>query len=63
MYSVDIDEVQCLYYAGLLGKAPKHLPELETSDGGSTTTFTWTGNSLTVDGDDYHPTEFSFYEE
>lgn len=63
VYSVDIDEVQCLYYAGLLGKAPKHLPELETSDSGSTTTFTWTDNSLTVDGDDYHPTEFSFYEE
>ena len=62
VYSVDIDEVQCLYYAGLLGKAPKHLPELETSDGGSTTTFTWTDNSLIVDGDEYNPTEFSFYE-
>lgn len=62
VYSVDIDEVQCLYYAGLLGKAPKHLPELETSGSGSTTTFTWTGNSLVVDGDEYHPTEFSFYE-
>ena len=62
VYSVDIDEVQCLYYAGLLGKAPKHLPELETSGSGSTTTFTWTSNSLVVDGDEYHPTEFSFYE-
>lgn len=62
VYSVDIDEVQCLYYAGLLGKAPKHQPELETSGSGSTTTFTWTDNSLIVDGDEYHPTEFSFYE-
>ena len=63
MYSVDIDEVQCLYYAGLLGKAPKNLPETETSNSGTTVNFIWTDNSLLLSDDSSgEPTTFSFYE-
>ncbi len=51
VYSVDIDEVQCLYYAGLLGKAPKNLPETETSNSGTTVNFIWTDNSLLLSDD------------
>lgn len=63
VYSVDIDEVQCLYYAGLLGKAPKNLPETETSNSGTTVNFIWTDNSLLLSDDSSgEPTTFSFYE-
>lgn len=63
MYSVDIDEVQCLYYAGLLGKASKNLIETETSDDGTTVNFIWTDNSLLLSDDSSgEPTKFSFYE-
>lgn len=61
-YEVDIDEVQCLYYAGLLGKAPRHLPETETSDSGKTVTFTWTAGSVTASDLEYYPTTFSFFD-
>ncbi len=63
-YDVDIDEVQYLYYAGLLGTAPLHLAETSTSDTGQVTTFTWTDNSYTADygQSEVYPTYFSFYD-
>ena len=51
MFSVDLDEVELIYYAGLLGKAPRHLLASETSDEGNVTTYTWTDNSFTMTGD------------
>lgn len=50
MFSVDLDEVELIYYAGLLGKAPRHLLASETSDEGNVTTYTWTDNSFTMTG-------------
>lgn len=49
-FGIDLDEIQDLYYAGLLGKATAQLPASEISlDGGSNHTFTWTAGSFATD--------------
>ena len=49
-FGIDLDEIQDLYYAGLLGKATAQLPASEISlDGGSNHTFTWTDGSFATD--------------
>lgn len=53
IYDVDIDEVDCLYWAGLLGKAPKNLTKslngMVTGEAYSDSVkyeYTWTENSV-----------------
>lgn len=67
VYDVDIDEIQYLYYAGLLGRSTTHLPEsIYDPWKDSTTAITWTDSYMYVGNDpepsmDYvHP--FSFYD-
>lgn len=58
IYSIDIDEVDCLYWAGYLGIAPKNQTK---SLNGSTIdyngfsqtenyNYTWSSNGVTIDG-------------
>lgn len=63
IYSIDIDEVDCLYWAGYLGIAPKNLTKsLNGSinyNGGYSQTenynYTWSNNGVTIDGGTYIP--------
>lgn len=48
IYDVDIDEVDCLYWAGLLGTAPKNLVTELTGKGNTPYKFTWTETDVTV---------------
>ena len=57
MFGIDMDEMTHAYWAGLLGKATKHLPSsLYDEEDQSTTFFSWRWD------DDYRPTAFSFEE-
>lgn len=66
IYDIDIDEVDCLYWAGLLGIAPKNLAKsLNGSinyNGGYSQTenynYTWDNNGITIDGDDSYYVPF-----
>lgn len=61
IYDIDIDEIQYFYWAGLLGKAPKHLPKSQ----GDSYSYEWTEGSLTVNrngGGTFEEFTFSFYE-
>lgn len=64
IYSIDIDEVDCLYWAGYLGIAPKNLTKslngsIIYHDGGYSQTenynYTWSSNGVTIDGGRYIP--------
>lgn len=63
IYSIDIDEVDCLYWAGYLGIAPKNLTKsLNGSiiyDGGysqaENCNYTWSNNGVTIDGGTHIP--------
>ena len=57
IYDIDIDEVDCLYWAGCLGIAPKNLTkssnDITYEDGYSDTenyNYTWEESGVTVDG-------------
>ena len=52
-YDIDIEELQYAYYAGLLGKATKHLPVRSIDEKNEVSTFRWT-----LDSNGY-PTRFS----
>lgn len=70
IFSVDLDEIQNLYYAGLLGKSTAQLPVMEIDiDDNSTNTYVWTDNGYTSlnEGETIQPGDeqdvtFSFYE-
>ena len=70
IFSVDLDEIQNLYYAGLLGKSTAQLPVKEIDvDDNSTNTYVWTENGYTSlnEGETMQPggeqdVIFSFYE-
>ena len=70
IFSVDLDEIQDLYYAGLLGKSTAQLPVKEIDiDDNSTNTYVWTDNGYTslnegetIQPDDEPDMTFSFYE-
>lgn len=70
IFSVDLDEIQNLYYAGLLGKSTAQLPVREIDiDDNSTNTYVWTDNGYTSlnEGETIQPGDeqdvtFSFYE-
>lgn len=52
-FDIDIEELQYAYYAGLLGKATKHLPVRSIDEKNEVSTFRWT-----LDSNGY-PTRFS----
>ncbi|WP_315319706.1 DUF4595 domain-containing protein [Prevotella aurantiaca] len=52
-FDIDIEELQYAYYAGLLGKATKHLPIRSINEKNEVSTFRWT-----LDSNGY-PTRFS----
>lgn len=52
-FDIDIEELQYAYYAGLLGKATKHLPIRSIDEKNEVSTFRWT-----LDSNGY-PTRFS----
>ena len=70
IFSIDLDEIQNLYYAGLLGKSTAQLPVKEIDfDDNSTNTYVWTDNGYTSlnEGETIQPGDeqdvtFSFYE-
>lgn len=70
IFSIDLDEIQNLYYAGLLGKSTAQLPVKEIDiDDNSTNTYVWTDNGYTslnegetIQPDDEPDMTFSFYE-
>ena len=49
IYNIDIDQIENLYWAGLLGKAPLHkvAKEISAEDGG-VTTYTWGENGISI---------------
>ena len=63
IYSIDIDEVDCLYWAGYLGIAPKNQTKslngsIIDYNGFSQTenyNYTWSSNGVTIDGGEYIP--------
>lgn len=63
IYSIDIDEVDCLYWAGYLGIAPKNLTKSLNGSinyvGGSSQAenynYTWSNNGVTIDGGTHIP--------
>ena len=70
IFSIDLDEIKNLYYAGLLGKSTAQLPVKEIDiDDNSTNTYVWTDNGYTslnegetIQPDDEPDMTFSFYE-
>ena len=62
IYDIDIDEIQYFYWAGLLGKAPKHLPKSQGDD----YSYEWSEGTLKIfnnkTGTVYEEFSFSFYE-
>ena len=70
LFDIDLDEIQNLYYAGLLGKSTAQLPIKEIDvDDNSTTTYIWTDSSYTsldenetIQPGDEPDATFSFYE-
>ena len=40
-FDIDVEELQFAYYAGLLGKATKHLPVRSIDEENEVTTFRW----------------------
>lgn len=52
-FAIDMDEMKWAYFAGLLGKATKHLPSKLVEDDGDITTFSWELNDAGL------PTNFS----
>lgn len=63
IYSIDIDEVDCLYWAGCLGIAPKNLTKSLNGSinyvGGYSQAenynYTWSNNGVTIDGGTFIP--------
>lgn len=63
IYSIDIDEVDCLYWAGYLGIAPKNLTKSLNGSinyvGGFSQTenynYSWSNNGVTIDGGTFIP--------
>ena len=45
-YDIDLDNIEMLYYAGLLGMAPKHQLSKVSHDGGGVSTCTWTEEGI-----------------
>lgn len=70
IFSVDLDGIQDLYYAGLLGKSTAQLPVKEIDiDDNSSNTYVWTDNGYTSlnEGETIQPGDeqdatFSFYD-
>ena len=44
-FDIDVEELQFAYYAGLLGKATKHLPVRSIDEENEVTTFRWKFNA------------------